>query len=160
MQLGIHGFDLLHYLLNPVVEVAGYARSVMTPPPVVDNVVAVFRLSGGATGTMVSNYCTQVTFEYRISGTEGTLQCTPHRLRYRSMAGEKAEEEHDFSEDDRESYRRQMEIFRDAVRDRRPPETDGWAGLQALAVVEALGDAIRTNSPVAVLPQAPAAYEK
>ena len=65
-----------------------------------------------------------------------------------------------FSEDDRESYRRQMEIFRDSVRDRRPPETDGWAGLQALAVVEALGDAIRTNSPVAVLPQAPSAYEK
>jgi predicted dehydrogenase len=48
-----------------------------------------------------------------------------------------------------------MEVFARAVRDRAVPEADGLAGLQALAVVEALDRAIRTNTPAAVPAFAP-----
>lgn len=155
MQLGIHAVDLVHYLLGPVAEVSGYARSVLVPPPAVDSVSAAFRLAGGQTGTMVSNYCTQTTFAYRIAGTEGTLRCTPFRLAFRASTdadghGDGAWEEHDFTAHDRESYRSQMEAFARAVRTRTAPEVDGRMGLQALAVVEALDEAIRTRTYVAV----------
>ena len=143
MQLGIHAFDLVHYLLEPVAEVAGYARSVVVNPPAVDNVVASFRTAGGVTGTMVSNYCTPVRFEYRIAGTEGTLEGTPLSLHH-------GDEMHDFRADDRASYRHQMKAFAQAVRTRSRPETDGRAGLQALSVVEALNEAVEKKRYVAV----------
>lgn len=156
MQLGIHAVDLLHYLVGPVVEVGAFARSVTTAPGVVDSVAALLLLAPGVTGTLVSNYCTQVTFAYRLSGTEGTLEATPHRVAFRSAAATDAGgggpyETHDFSDYDLESYTRQMEAFGEAVRSRRPPETDGWAGLRALAVVEALQEAAATGRLVPVM---------
>jgi len=143
MQLGIHGIDLVHYLLGPIRNVHAVARSVTTSPDVIDSVTAVFELDGGSAGTLVSNYCTQVLFEYRINGTEGTLRCTPHSCWFRSAEdtdgrGDGPAEFYDYTEHDRESYLLQMEAFGRAVRLGERPEIDGWDGLQALAVVEAL----------------------
>lgn len=155
MQLGIHAIDLVHYLVSPVEEISGYAASVLTGPGVVDSVAASFRLRSGVMGTMISNYCTQVTFEYRIAGTEGTLLCTPHRVWYReaSEAGSRGDGEGetvDFAAFERESYQRQMESFGRSLQQRTPPEVDGLEGLRALAVVEALDEAIRMKSRVRV----------
>ncbi len=152
MQLGIHGIDLVHYLLGPVREVYAFSRSVTTPPEVVDSVSAAFELASGGTGTLVSNYCTQVLFEYRIAGTEGTLRCTPHSCWFRRTEdtdghGDGPAEKFDYTEYDRESYVRQMEAFGRAVRSRERPEIDGWDGLQALAVVEALQRSAAERSP-------------
>jgi predicted dehydrogenase len=143
MQLGIHGIDLIHDLVAEITEVDARTRSVTTPPGVVDSVVASFTLAGGAIGTLVSNYCSQVRFEYRIAGTEGTLQCTPHRYWFRSNAATDGQgggiaEEFDFADRDRESYARQMHAFAEAVRRGRSTVLTGRDGLQALAVVEAM----------------------
>jgi predicted dehydrogenase len=155
MQLGIHALDLVHYLLAPVSDVQAYARSVTTQPGVVDSVAASFRTDAGATGTMVSNYCTPVLFEYRISGTEGSVRCTPHALSFQSSdrvdgMGYGPPEEHDFSAFGRESYDLQMADFGDAVRRGTPPLSDGWSGLQALAVVEAMAESVERGGPVSV----------
>jgi predicted dehydrogenase len=106
-------------------------------------VTAVFELDGGPVGTLVSNYCTQVLFEYRITGTEGTLRCTPHSCWFRGTEdtdgrGDGPAEFYDYTDHDRESYLLLMEAFGRAVRSRERPEIDGWDGLQARAVVEAL----------------------
>jgi predicted dehydrogenase len=155
MQLGIHGVDLVHYLLGPITTVHALTRSMTTQPGVIDSVAAVFELEGGATGTLVTNYCTQALFEYRITGTEGTLRCTPHSFWFRSAEatdprGEGSAESFDYSEHDRESYRLQMEAFGRAVRSRQRPDIDGWDGLRALAVVEALQDSAAERMPQTV----------
>ncbi len=143
MQLGIHGIDLVHYLVGPIEEVYAFARAVTTPADVIDSVAASFRLGQGALGTLVSTYCSPVRFEYRLAGTEGMLQATPHRVWFRSAGatdgrGDGPAEATDYTEYDGESYRLQMDAFGQAVQERKRPDVDGWAGLQALAVVEAL----------------------
>src|SRR6056297_1915099 len=141
MQLGIHGIDLVHCLLGPIRSVFARARAVTTSEGAVDNVVASFSLEGGALGTMVSNYCSPVEFSFRIAGTEGALSGTPLRLTFEPR-GEGKGETCDASAESFASYTAQMIAFADAVRHRTPPETDGWAGTQALAVVEAMSESI------------------
>jgi predicted dehydrogenase len=143
MQLGIHGIDLVHDLAGPVTSVNAVARAVTTSPGVLDSVSAVFTLESGATGTIVSNYCTQIRFEYRISGTGGTIVGTPHTVWFRSNSdtdgkGDGVGETHDYSAMDRASYERQMQAFAEAVRAGTTEVLSARDGLQALAVVEAM----------------------
>lgn len=155
MQLAVHGFDLVHYLVEPIRGVQAMARAVTTPPAVVDSVSAVFQTASGILGTMVSNYCTQVLFSFHIAGTEGSLWGTPHRFWLRASAdtnpqGEGPAEDHDFRAFDPESFALEMAEFAEAVQADRPPETDGWAGLEALAVVEAMLESTRTAQYVSI----------
>jgi len=152
MQLGVHAIDLVHYLDSPIEEVYATARSVTTPSDVVDSVVALFRTERGVTGTLISHYCTPVTFDYRLAGTGGSLRCTPHRYWYRSaddtdMHGDGPAETHDFTPHQLESHVQEMDVFGAAVRTGTAPEIDGWVGLQALAVVEALQRSAETRNP-------------
>lgn len=155
MQLGIHGVDLLHHLIGRIDEVTAYARSVTTPVEVVDSVSALFRTENGVLGTLVSNYCTQVGFEMHIAGTVASIRLTPHRIWVREAAatdwhGEGTAEEATFFEYDLESYPVQLVAFGRHVRDRTRPVNDGWAGLQALGVVEAMQQSLRTGARVGV----------
>ena len=149
MQLGIHGVDLIHYLVGPIQSVFARARAVTTTGGVVDSVVAAFDLTDGALGTMVSNYCTPVDFRVHIAGTEGALGGTPAVLSFTPRADGEPET-HDASADGYASYAAQMQAFADAVRGRTEPETHGWAGTQALAVVEAMADSIARAASVEV----------
>lgn len=155
MQLGIHAIDLVHYFFGLIEEVFAFPRSVKAPPGVIDSVTAAFQTVGGVPGTLVSNYCTQETFAYRIAGTEATLQSNAHRLWYRrtedtDMHGRGDAEVDDYAVHWQESYVRQMDAFGRAVREGAHSETDGRAGLQALAVVEALQQSVETHAPQSV----------
>lgn len=146
MQLAVHGFDLIHYLAGRIEEVTTLSRSYLSRPGVVDSVTACYRLEDGSLGTMVSNYCTPVLFEYRIAGTEGIIRCTFDSFSYRSRDGEVVEEE-DYSDKTFDSYTKQMIAFGEAVATASLPAIDGWAGLQALAVVEAMQHSSLTGQP-------------
>lgn len=143
MQLGIHAIDLVQYLIDEVEAVYALSRSVTTKPGVVDSVSATFLLASGPTGTLVSNYCTPAFFQLRIAGTDGLLRCTPHQGWFQPALeadgeGDGPAETCDFRAYDLERSVLQMNAFAQSVRRRTRPEVDGWAGLQALAVVEAL----------------------
>ena len=150
MQLGIHAIDLVHYLLGPIRSVFATARSVVSPQGVPDSVTAALRLQDGTDGTFVSNYCTQVRFELRFSGTEATMTLTPHRYELRRSAavdgfGDGPAEVHEFTAFAHESYLLQMEAFVRAVRSRSRPAVGGREGLEALAVVEAMDESTRSG---------------
>ena len=143
MQLGIHAIDLVHDLVGAIEEVYALARSVTTRPGVVDSVSATLRLASGPTGTLVSNYCTPSFFQIRIAGTEGWLRCTPHQFWFQPASAANGEgdgpaEAHDFRAYDLERSVLMLNAFAESIRQRTRPEVDGWVGLQALAVVEAL----------------------
>ena len=146
MQLAVHAFDLVHYLVGRIEDVSTFTRSISTGPNTVDAVTSSFSVAGGSLGTMVSNYCTPVLFEYRIAGTDGVLRCTPNSFWFQPR-GEGEFVEEDFSEFGLESYARQMEAFGRSVQEQTVPETDGWVGLQALAVVEAMQRSSIEQSP-------------
>ena len=154
-QLGIHALDLVHALVGPVEAVSAFARTVSTPPGVVDSVVATLRLGagalgGGVLGTLQSHYCTPVRFAWTITGTDGALVGTPHTL-VLERTGAAPEPLVDVREDGFESYVRQIEVFAEAVRTRVAPSSDGRSGLRALAVVEALAaSAAAGGAPVRV----------
>ena len=155
VQLGIHGVDLVQYFFEPMETVYAEARSITTPPRVMDSVAATFRTRDGIHGTMISNYCSKATFEYRISGTLATLQSSGHTLRIQKQQGaaEHGEETtriEDYSDHTHESYARELKAFAQAVRGHAEIETDGWAGLQAIAVVEALQRSVETETSQAV----------
>ena len=143
MQLGIHGIDLVHALLGPVHQVTSRSRTVVAPEGVVDAVTALLELENGVHGTMICNYCTPISFTCHVYGTEGYVQCTPHRFTFRlnedmDHGGEGPATVFDFSDKPRESFLFQMEAFAKAILDGSEVETDGVAGLQALAVAEAM----------------------
>ena len=146
MQLAVHGFDLIHYLAGRIEEVYTLTRAFMSRPGVVDNVSACYRLEDGSLGTMVSNYCSPTLFEYRITGTEGNMRCTFDSFSFWSRDGHVAEQE-DYSDKTFESYTKQMIAFGESVLSASLPEVDGWAGLQALAVVEAMQQSALTGQP-------------
>jgi len=128
---------------------------VQAPDGVADAFVVLFRAEGGIQGTLTSNYCTQVTFAYRVTGTNATVESRAHRLRYRrtddvTVHDEGPETIYDFSDDPTESYVRQMEAFVDAVRTRTPPETSGRTALTAMAVTEAIARSAQQAEPVSV----------
>jgi len=151
LQLGLHAIDLVHYLLAPTRRVTAHTRSVLTPPGVVDNVTATLLLENGIAGTAISNYCTPDLFEVRLSGTAGLLEVNwiPQTLTLLPRGARTEQpEHHDYSAFDLEDQVRQFKAFAEAIRTRAAPETDGWAGLYALAVVEAMARSAATGRPI------------
>ena len=149
MQLGVHGIDLLHDLVGPATSVFARARGLTTPPGVVDNVVALLELTGDVPATVVSNYCSPVEFSLRVTGTEGTLAGTPTHLRFTPRDGTPGDA-YDASADGFASYAAQMQVFAESVQGRRQPDSHGWGGTQALAVVEAIEASLAQGAPVPV----------
>jgi len=159
MQLGIHGIDVVQSFLGPIVSVSAYSGAFTTPAGVTDSVTAALRFASGSMGTLVSNYCTQVAFDYRISGTEGTVVSTPHRVWFRKAVDtnsqcEGPKEEFDFLKLHAESFKRQMEAFAGMALDGTPAEASGAAtvadALRAIAVVEALQKSVGSGRSVEV----------
>ncbi len=155
MQLGIHAIDTLHAWFGGVRSVTTRGRSVTTDEGVVDVVTGMLEMENGVDATFVSNYCTQVLFEIRIAGTEGTLHFRPHSLWYRSSAesdrgGRGKGHLHDYADVTPDAYTMQMAVFADAVRNGAPVETDGEGGVAALAVVEAMNRSVAERSTVEI----------
>jgi predicted dehydrogenase len=165
LQLGIHGIDLVHAFFGRIREVVARSRSVQAPDGVADAFAVLFRAEDGIQGTLTSNYCTQVTFAYRVTGTDATVESRSHRLSCRrtedvTVQDEGPETIYDFSDDPTESYVRQMEAFVEAVRTRTTPENDGLTALEAMAVTEAIATSAPQGQPVSVrsvLPGSPPA---
>lgn len=155
MQLGIHAIDTLHAWLGQSAAVTARGRSLTTHEGVIDAVSGLIELENGVDVTFVSNYCTQVLFEIRVAGTTGTLHFRPHSLWFRSSeesdrAGRGEGKLHEFEDIEPDAYTLQMIAFADSVRNESPVETDGLAGLRALAVVEAMNDSVQSGSTVRV----------
>jgi predicted dehydrogenase len=144
MQLGVHALDLVHDIVGPIERVHALARSVVLPEGVVDGTSASFEVAGGAVGTMVSHYCTPVRFELRLTGTRGSVTSTLHDALLEPAGS--TPRLLSFNDRTRESYDRQMDDFGRALQGVGFEGSDGWSGLQALAVVEAMQRSVDTRA--------------
>ena len=153
MQLGIHAIDTLHAWMGQTRAVTARGRSITTDEGVIDAVSGLLEFENDVSVTFVSNYCTQVLFEIRAAGTKGSLHFRPHSLWYRSSedsdrAGRGAGKLHEFEDVTPDAYTLQMIAFAEGVRNGTPVETDGEAGLRALAVVEAMNESVQPGATV------------
>lgn len=155
MQLGVHGIDVMQSFLGPIVSVSAFKDAFTTRPGVTDSVTAAVKYAAGALGTLVSNYCTQVAFDFRISGTEATVFSTPHRGWYRKATEtdshcEGPKERFDYLEQHALSFERQMNAFAAFVLDGVRSGATPADALRAVAVVEALSESAETGQTVEV----------
>lgn len=152
MQLGIHFIDTIHFLLGPVSRVGCFAAHVAMPGSVLDSATAILQLSAGISVSLNSYYVSADAYFFRIYGTEGTIHCSPTKLRLELLKNGEFQEaiEEDFSAERAESYILEMREFGECVLSGKKPETGGVEGLQALAVIEAMAKSVNTRSIVDV----------
>lgn len=82
MNQGIHGVDMLCYLLGPVAEIRGFADTLGRDIQVEDTAVAALRFQCGALAVIDASTCCEPGFPLRlvISGEKGTIALEGDRL--------------------------------------------------------------------------------
>ncbi len=134
VQLGIHAIDVANMFFGVPRQVASFHRRAVLERNQ-DCTASIIAYDEPITVTLSSNYTVPLTIWFRILGTEGVIEA---RNFYRNFVcrrrGEDLEEI-DFPEDF--STETELRHFAECCRGEREVETDGRAGVYALAVVEA-----------------------
>ncbi len=135
MQLGVHQADTLQYLLGDVGAVSSLMRHVATPVDIDDSTVSLLRFDSGPLGTLTSNYACENAFFIHLHGTKGLAYCHYGNELSVRLHGKSEFEKVPLEAVD--TMAEEVAEFARCVRTGETPETDGVAGLKALAIVEA-----------------------
>ena len=161
MNQGIHQVDLLQWLAGPVLEVSamwqlGAAHAIESE----DVVSAILRYAGGATGVIQAATAFQPGYPERMEfhGTRGSAIVTGDRLTAWDVRDDEgppapvstavASGASDPMAISVESFERQFRDFGEAIAQRRQPLVSGEAGLQAVAVVDAIYRSCRSGERI------------
>jgi predicted dehydrogenase len=145
--LGVHEVDTLQYVLGPVHRVASVQRRLVISAEISDTTMTILEFHSGALAYVGANYVSPSARALRLFGTGGnarweqggelTLDATgggSHVIRLSPV----------------DTLREEMEDFAASIREHRPPEVDGVAGLLNVAVLEAAVESNRRGAPVEV----------
>lgn len=150
-QLGIHFVDTLHYLTGSATKsVSCVAANVAMKGGALDTSAALLQLESGIPVTLSSYYVTPDVYDVRIYGTGGVLQCWNSSLRLELLQNGSMQRalDEDFSSEGQASFVEEMNEFGECVLTGKKPETGGEEGLQALAVIEAMSESLKTRTVV------------
>lgn len=151
-QLGIHFVDVLHYLFQTTTSsVSCFAASTVMSRGVLDSSTAILQLASGIPVALSSYYVIPDLYFVKVYGTGGTLSCSENGvsldlLRDGSLQRESTEN----GGEGLASFVEEMNEFGDCVRSGKKPETGGKEGLEALAVVEAMFQSVKTKRVINV----------
>lgn len=145
MNQGIHGVDILLFLMGEVKRVTGVVRTLYHSIEVEDTVAAALEFECGALGTLCATTATPPGFdrEIRIRGTRGSLIIKEHSLVYAVVdCKELPCSEHISSGGattnmllDTEGHRKQIETFFRAIRGEEVSYPDSRAGRSAVSLI-------------------------
>lgn len=145
--LAVHEIDTLAYLLGPIRRVFGWQRRLAAPAEIPDTTITLLEFETGALAAVASDYVSPPARALRLFGTAGNARWDePGGLVVDRPDG--APRAIPLSPAD--SLRDELDDFAASIRDGRPPEVDGAAGLLNVAVVEAALEANRRGAPVEV----------
>lgn len=159
MNQGIHGVDVLAYLMGPVRELMGYTRTRLRNIEVEDTACAVLDFENGAIGTIDATVCNKGGSPLRIEicGEKGSvvledeaiihwgLECpcsVPVGVRSASSAGASP------TGISTENHTRQFRNFVAAVQGREPVAVSVRDGRHALQIVCGVYESAKTGKPV------------
>lgn len=149
MNQGIHGVDLLEYIVGPVKEVTGKVKTLSHKIEVEDTAVAMLEFENGALGVIEASTCAYPGFERRleIHGDRGYVLLKNNQIKEMTVNGEKvlidAPVSHMNTASDPtnlscEMHRRQIQNLLAAIRGEEPLVVDASEGRKAIRLIETI----------------------
>ncbi len=148
MNQGIHGVDLLEYIVGPVKEISGKARTLSHKIEVEDTAVAMLEFENGALGVIEASSCAYPGFERRIEihGDKGYVLLRDNRIERMLVDGKEVSGEalndagtsRDPAAINCEMHRQQIQNLLAAVRGEEALLVDAREGKKALRLIEAI----------------------
>ncbi len=148
MNQGIHGIDLMQYILGEPEVLKGQIATLHHNIEVEDTAVALFRFEGGALGTLQGSTCTNPGFarKLEIHGDKGYVVLRENLIQMMQTAEEKIDLR-SFSERDKGSFNKfsalghelhamQLQNLLDAIEGRAPLLVDAHEGRKAIRIIE------------------------
>ncbi len=152
IQLLVHHFDTMHYILGPITEVQAYKRRLYTKAEVDDVAVVITQFEKGYVGYFGSSWASPGAYLINIYGTKANLynkldfaywtavDVDKHTSLFRQSYG--SQDWHPVEIPMTDMFCDELEDFADAIRAGTQPEVGFAEATRALAVVEA---AIRSS---------------
>ncbi len=152
IQLLVHHFDTMHYILGPITEVQAYKRRLHTKAEVDDVAVVIAQFEKGYVGYFGSSWSSPGAYLINLYGTQANLynrldfahwtsvDVDKHTTLFRQPHGSQDWVPVNMPATD--MFREELDDFADAIRTGRQPEVGLAEATRALAVVEA---AIRSS---------------
>ncbi len=161
MNQGIHGIDILQYVMGPIKSVSGIARTLVRNIEVEDTAVAVLEFENGALGQIVGTTSIAPGSDrvLEICGSEGTIVLTedsvtswecpnmaiPEELAQNNRTGSTAADPTNFSI---AGHVRQLQDMVDAIREDRAPMITQHDGRKPVELILAIYESSKTGKPV------------
>jgi predicted dehydrogenase len=165
MTMGVHHADTLNHLFGPVEKVYAYFNKLYIPAEVEDVTMTIFQFESGVLGYLGSSYATPRTNWLYVYGTEAMLLCSvslPNvafdeylkiwtvvdRYTTLQLFGKAKDKPEEIALPIGDPILEEIDEFADCIRTGAKPETDGKAGLVALALIRAAIESARTGKQV------------
>ena len=161
MNQGIHGVDLLQYVMGPVKSVFGYVRTLVRNIEVEDTAAAVLEFANGALGIIQGTTSVFPGFPRRleICGDKGTVVVVEDRIAQWNIEGQPAREDTTVSGAGSatssnpvafgiEGHVRQIGNMVQAIRNNVRPWVDQYEGKKPVEIILAIYESSRTGKPV------------
>lgn len=163
MNQGIHGIDLLLWMMGPVKQVWGQAETMAREIEVEDTAVAAVRYCSGAMGVIQGTTSVYPGYNRKLEfhGDKGTIAFEEERIVRWDLA---EEEDKVFVEDKEqelsgardpgaissEGHYRQIQDMVDAIREDREPLVSGVDGLRAVQLILAIYQSSKEGRPIEI----------
>ncbi|MBL7075764.1 Gfo/Idh/MocA family oxidoreductase [candidate division KSB1 bacterium] len=161
MNQGIHGIDLLLWMMGPVDTVYAYTGTLARNIQVEDTAVAVLTFKNGAFGVIEGTTSVYPGLEPRleIHGTKGTVVMVGNNIERREIIGEEKEKPiykessvgrgvAEPTDIGMEGHRLLIEDMIEAMKENRSPAINGSEGRKAVELILAIYRSARTNKAV------------
>jgi predicted dehydrogenase len=143
-QIGIHAIDILHYLLGQTIDVQAWIRNVGMEDGLEDVCLARLLMPGGVSAMFLNAYSVPRIRSVTLMGTGANLYSDVETCIQMQARGSIQRTAIEVAQND--TVREEFEEFVACCRGERAPETDGAAGLAAVAVMHAMLHSSRNNS--------------
>ena len=162
MNQGIHGIDLIQYLVGPIRTVSGVCKTMVHEIEVEDTASLTVEFENGAVGTVTGSSAAYPGFprQIELNGTTGSITLTEDRITHWSVGGETpaelseegngttAQTYRDPKKMSFELHKQQLADMIDALRTDRKPLVDIYDGKRAVDVILSAYEASQTHQTV------------
>ena len=160
MNQGIHGIDVLQYLVGPVVSVSGVCKTLTRDIEVEDTANLIVEYASGAIGTIQGTTSVEPGYPrvIEISGTRGTIVLKEDVIIRWDVDGKELDEK-DIPKGNQESFRnpagfdienhkRQIKDLIDAIKENREPMVNVYEGKKPVDIILAAYESSKTGKKV------------